>query len=283
MVGTVRLRSQFLFYCSRELFLRFSDEPNYARRSFAIDRRFLLRDTAARDMDRKNFFTDGIKDIMGDLYRSPVGRFLDLRLDNISRTFNNFAEEALGLKNKEDWGIPDYVEPRPNRRVFARPPGALPDPDDFPAACTRCGDCKTACPHGVLIMLDAYSGPVLNPNYNPCRLCKGFPCIAACPEGALVRLPRSILPKFGQGLLKGEHCLNFDFNRESRKREGAKRLRYCRKCVEACPVPDAVKFNKSHLPEFADFCTGCGLCVRACPTYPKSIEIQLPGREQEIE
>lgn len=37
----------------------------------------------------------------------------------------------------------------------------------------------------------------------------------------------------------------------------------CRRCVEICP-DDAIALDPG--PRFSDSCTGCGLCVRACPT-----------------
>jgi len=218
-------------------------------------------------VDRKNFFKSGIKQIAAELYQTPAGALIDNWLQGLS---NALAPYAWGAKHGEAPG--DAAQSF--RKFFPRPPGALPGPADFTAACTNCGDCRDACPHGTLIFLSSDSGPVFNPNFNPCRLCADFPCIAACREGALLALPKRTLPKFGQAFLKNETCLNHPLNRERKKQEGAKRLNYCRRCLNACPVLKAIRFDERRFPEFSGICTGCGMCVMACPTFPKAIEIR---------
>ncbi len=227
-------------------------------------------------MDRKKFFTKGIRDLMGDAYKSPVGRFFDRRLEGISNALAPLGMDGLvpSPGDADDWSDAgehggEHGEKPP---VYARPPGALPGAD-FEEACTRCGDCIIACPHGALFQLDSRSGPLLDPNFIACKLCKDWPCINACEEGALEPLAKRVLPRFGRAELNADACLNEGDNRLRRKAEGAKRLTYCKECAKACPVKGVVSFDKLRMPVFGDDCTGCGLCVAECPPVPKAIEI----------
>jgi len=52
-----------------------------------------------------------------------------------------------------------------------------------------------------------------------------------------------------------------------------KRLNYCKKCINICPVPDAIGINDDRTPFFTEHCNGCGQCVEVCPSFPKAIEI----------
>jgi Na+-translocating ferredoxin:NAD+ oxidoreductase RNF subunit RnfB len=86
-----------------------------------------------------------------------------------------------------------------------------------------------------------------------------------------VELPADIYPGFGMAVLLQDKCLNDPESRKSRN-ASQKREPYCRGCVKSCPI-EAVSLTKEKLPEFEDFCTGCGLCVQTCPTDPKAIHI----------
>lgn len=218
-------------------------------------------------MERKDVFQSGIRDFLRDLLETPAGREIDRRLQGLAnvlapRGLDHFAAASA---------LPPPVAP--DERVYARPPGALFDPEAFDAACTRCGDCVRGCPYGVLFTVGPESGPVLEPNLMACRLCEDFPCIRACETGALLPLESGTLPKFGQAVLRADQCLNAAAVRAAAQK--SPRARYCKECAASCPVPDVIRYSrKTRTPEFADHCTGCGQCVRACPSGAIQIEIE---------
>jgi ferredoxin len=84
---------------------------------------------------------------------------------------------------------------------WIRPPFAQ-DELAFLLACTRCGACVTACPHGVIFPLAPRLGisvagtPALNLLHKGCHLCDGWPCVAACEPGAL-KMDAGTMPRFG--------------------------------------------------------------------------------------
>lgn len=229
-------------------------------------------------MDRKTFFSSGIKELLGDLLQSPVGKIVDNRLEKLTRVLTPFENQDLITESQFSF---DYLGGADQeKRILPRPPGALADPVAFKKACTLCGDCIAACPYGTLYSMSGRSGPVLDPNYISCDLCSDYPCIAACKEGALRPLPKGVYPKFGQARLLGENCMNYPEHRERKKRNGAKRVPYCRECKNACPVEGALAPNSRKMPGFTEDCAGCGLCAQACPALPRAIEIDWPGRRE---
>lgn len=157
-----------------------------------------------------------------------------------------------------------------------RPPGALPEME-FLLACTRCGACVQACPAHAIRNLDDRAGlaagtPYLDANHiRPCVVCKEPPCMPACPTGAL-RLVDMRDAVMGTAVIERETCLAWtgeSFHGQP-----------CSRCVRACPYPgDAILTDESGRP-FVDprHCIGCGLCRAACPTDPRSVEIEPPPR-----
>jgi len=155
-------------------------------------------------------------------------------------------------------------------RGWIRPPFAAPELE-FLSRCTRCSDCISACPHGVLFPLDAGLGlasartPAADLLNNPCRLCDDWPCVVACETGAL-RLPDGDddarpLPRLAVASIDSSRCLPYS---------GPE----CGACADSCPVPGALLWEGPKPRIEASACTGCGLCREACITEPKSVRIE---------
>jgi MauM/NapG family ferredoxin protein len=166
-----------------------------------------------------------------------------------------------------------------------RPPGAL-DELEFLTKCTRCDKCMRACPENAINMAPASAGlalktPFIDPRSVPCFLCTKLPCVAACedealvwptrkrPDGTLIEGPKATC--MGTARVKPTRCVTWDgLDREARA---------CRICVDRCPYPEeAIRIAEpapgetvGHPVVEADVCTGCGLCVFACPAEPSAI------------
>ena len=145
--------------------------------------------------------------------------------------------------------------------TFLRPPGALMEPS-FLARCTRCDQCALACPeHIILVSTEPLIGlgtPIVNTAIGPCTHCGK--CIEVCADGAL--LPDED-PRMGRALWHAETCLS------------ATEIS-CTKCVEACPLGAAAieTVATGGITIHAERCTGCGFCVKACPTQPVSLHLE---------
>lgn len=131
-----------------------------------------------------------------------------------------------------------------------RPPWALAE-SDFLTACTRCGDCVTACPTQVIITRDA-GYPTVNFTDGECTFCGG--CAAACKTGALL-LTEGQAPWSACALI-ADHCL-------------ARQRVECRICGDQCEA-GAIRFQLQAggiaTPQLdQERCTGCGACVGPCP------------------
>ncbi|RLB49240.1 MAG: hypothetical protein DRJ42_21485 [Deltaproteobacteria bacterium] len=151
--------------------------------------------------------------------------------------------------------------PPPQRR----PPGSVSEPK-FLELCTRCGDCKDACPHGAILEFVEASGrplaftPVLRPDLRACEMCEGFPCAVACDEGALV-VPDMPVWKLGEVSVVEGLCLTY---------LGPE----CGACIGICPEElAAITLVEGHPYVESGACIGCGRCIHACPTAPKAITL----------
>jgi ferredoxin-type protein NapG len=146
-----------------------------------------------------------------------------------------------------------------------RPPGAVRE-DVFMARCARCNDCVDACPHdAIFVVADGFDAgtPFMILDEAPCHMCEGFPCAAACSTGSLVK-PEGTTWTLGKVAINERHCLAF-LGRE------------CVACEGLCPEDaQALTFvaNKPQVNE--EMCVGCGLCISACPTVPKAIDLNSP-------
>jgi len=173
-----------------------------------------------------------------------------------------------------------------------RPPGAL-DELEFLTKCTRCDACVRACPENAILKAGANTGlalktPYIDPRSIPCFLCTTLPCVPACDDGALVwpqwtRADGTVLdgPKavrMGTARIKESHCVTWGtLEREARA---------CRTCVDRCPYPEeAIRMTVpeegetiGHPVVDAEVCTGCGICVFACPPEPGAIHVE-PRRD----
>ncbi|TBR19958.1 4Fe-4S dicluster domain-containing protein [bacterium] len=189
--------------------------------------------------------------------------------------FGSAAREGgkLALQLVEGWGEVAAALAKPKRRMppaptgWVRPPNALPE-EAFLAACTKCGDCLTACPHYVLRKLGPESGPrlaqtpVLIPRENPCLLCDGLPCAAACGTGALTKPVLGEKARMPVASVKAAACY---------MAQGQP----CEYCMSVCPErPKAILARTpGRAAEVApEACTGCGRCVQICPTEAVTLE-----------
>ncbi len=172
------------------------------------------------------------------------------------------------------------------RSEALRPPGALSE-EDFLATCIRCGRCADACPNRAIVAFSEDSGrdlaakpahgergtPVILPRRQGCILCNGAAgdqllCTAACPTGALQPVARdsaAIQASVNMGTAEVDTSLCYSFNGSS-----------CGACVRACPFEGkALRAGLWEKPLIdPELCVGCGLCERACLTYPQSIRIR---------
>lgn len=149
-------------------------------------------------------------------------------------------------------------------RKFFRPPGALHE-DEFLETCSKCLKCVEACPEDIIFEARQDAGPppgtpILKPNTDPCIMCGD--CMEACPTGALKETPVGEM-RIGIAVIEPDTCLGY-------------RGKTCRECHDACPLePNAIDFDATVPKVDSRVCTGCGLCVEACPTKPPSV-IVLP-------
>jgi MauM/NapG family ferredoxin protein len=173
-----------------------------------------------------------------------------------------------------------------------RPPGAL-DEFEFLTKCTRCDKCMRACPENAISLASASAGlalktPYIDPRSVPCFLCTTLPCIAACEDEALVWPQRTLADgtvlvgpratRMGTARVQPSRCVTWGtLERDPRA---------CRICVDRCPypeeairiVPPAEGETIGHPVVEADVCTGCGICVFACPAEPAAIVVD-PRRD----
>ncbi|MEN6437254.1 MAG: 4Fe-4S dicluster domain-containing protein [Syntrophobacter sp.] len=148
---------------------------------------------------------------------------------------------------------------------LVRPPGAL-DESDFLASCSRCLRCLDACAPMAINTASIFSGvanlgtPVLETS--KCILC--MECIRTCPTGALGKIPKEEI-YLGTAVIVKDVCLAW------------KKTRRCKECEKACK-PEAIVMEEGRFPVvLPEKCNGCGICMRRCPTEPKSIYISPEG------
>lgn len=156
------------------------------------------------------------------------------------------------------------------------PPGAL-DRDQFFAACSRCGQCVSACPYDSLVLADLFDSaplgtPFFTPRSIPCYMCEDIPCVKACPTGALSSELGDVKDaRMGVAVVDPSSCLSWQGLR-------------CEVCLRDCPLggeaitidmhPRGLSKHALFIPIIhPDKCTGCGLCEKGCPTDEPAVKI----------
>ena len=176
---------------------------------------------------------------------------------------------SVGLRKALGKAI-EAVEHKVAAGQHVRPPGALPEAA-FLAACTRCGECTVRCPAHAIRPLGPETGfasgtPAIRPDLTACLMCLDMPCAASCPTDALtVPVDGWRHVKMARATIDTDICIAY---------EGQE----CGICAQVCPGGErAIYLNEFGQPVLADGCTGCGTCVIACVTSPKSITVTPPG------
>ncbi|MCC6572641.1 MAG: 4Fe-4S dicluster domain-containing protein [Planctomycetes bacterium] len=170
------------------------------------------------------------------------------------------ALRALYGGAEDDDSAPKYEDM--HGRTFFRPPGALAE-KEFLETCSRCKKCVEACPEQVITPAQSHMGapldtPILMPNIGPCTLCGD--CMDICPTGALKPTPVGEV-RIGIAVVEPRTCLGYLGEA-------------CTACHDACPLePNAIAFEGKQPKVDSRICTGCGLCVKACPTEQPSIVV----------
>ena len=174
-----------------------------------------------------------------------------------------------------------YVDEVTASQLTLRPPAAL-DEKDFLKTCIKCGMCVEACPFDTLKLAKPGDNkplgtPYFEPRDVPCYMCPDIPCVPVCPTDALditkVTTNGNLdinKADMGVAVVDTTNCIAF---------WGIQ----CDACYRACPLLDSaikLEYEKNsrtgkhaYLKPVVDsnFCTGCGLCERACVTEKAAI------------
>jgi ferredoxin-type protein NapF len=149
--------------------------------------------------------------------------------------------------------IPNTITIKHDKSDVLRPPGSLHE-ESFLSVCNRCEQCVDVCPTKVIVAAGLDTGltgigtPRFNPGKNHCTLCGA--CDRVCPTGALTTVPKKKM-RMGTALLDKQKCFGWPGGG----------LCY----LDICPF-NAVHFDDLHRPSIIESnCTGCGMCVGACP------------------
>lgn len=162
---------------------------------------------------------------------------------------------------------------------WIRPPYAI-NELEFLLACTRCGECITACPHGVVFPLTARLGakvvntPAMDLLNKGCHCCEDWPCVTVCEPKALFIPPPEddetpvALPLMAMAMIDEKHCLPYS---------GPE----CGACQGSCPVPGAMTWERERPMIQVEVCIGCGMCREVCIVEPKAIKIISVNKQVE--
>ncbi|MBE2257392.1 MAG: ferredoxin-type protein NapF [Candidatus Accumulibacter sp.] len=152
----------------------------------------------------------------------------------------------------------NFLRGRFSRRAAPlRPPWAIAE-EAFRQSCTRCGDCRAACPTRIISDRDG-GYPILDFAAGECTFCGA--CVDACRSAALQRADGQA-PWSARAVI-GERCL-------------AAQQVECRICGDHCEAA-AIRFVArlggiaAPLVDAAR-CSGCGACLAPCPTRAIVVE-----------
>ena len=145
-----------------------------------------------------------------------------------------------------------------------RPPGAI-EEASFLAGCTRCDECRIACPHDAIVhaperLREAAGTPMIDADHQACMMCEDFPCIHACEPGVLTSL---VPPMMGTAKVTEHLCL-------------AHHGTTCTVCSERCPVEGAISVREGKPTVNEASCTGCGVCRYVC-VAPENAILLMPA------
>ncbi len=155
-----------------------------------------------------------------------------------------------------------FLRGRFRKTVPMRPPGAICD-GEFADACTRCGDCISACPEGI-VFEDDEGFPVVNLRAGACTFCSA--CAEACDTGALLSAEG-----WNWRARADTACIST---------QGIT----CRSCEDHCDNR-AIRFRlqpggRSEAEFDTESCVGCGACAAACPAGAITFfQVKLPDGE----
>jgi ferredoxin-type protein NapG len=197
------------------------------------------------------------------------------------RKFILGSARAVGLMALGGLMWSAYVDEATASKLLLRPPGALSE-NDFLKTCIKCGMCVEACPYDTLMLArpgdnKPLGTPFFIPRDIPCYMCPDIPCVPVCPSGALDVQSVSTndvldinKADMGVAVVDAKNCIAF---------WGIQ----CDACYRACPLLDQAiyleysKNERTGKHAFlkpivdSDYCTGCGLCERACVTKKAAI------------
>lgn len=213
-----------------------------------------------------------------DFFKKGLFKALKKAVDTTEEVYEAIQESVAGKEPTEDIsGLADNKEYLPEtpgiskskkiHRNLKYPPGALVDKPKFLKKCTGCGDCIQACPYNTIFpVFDPKlekNIPHLDPNMNACMMCFDYPCINACEVDALKSFKKKETLKLGQAKALVDHCINTKTEQLT-----------CNACRDSCPIENVITYNKKFQPRISKDCTGCGICVHACPTFPRAIVVK---------
>ncbi len=217
-------------------------------------------------MQRKDFFKKGIFKALKKAV-DTTEEVYDVINESISNKKENVDPAEIPDNTSYSPILPGISKSRKINRNLKFPPGALKNKSSFLKKCTGCGDCIHACPYNTIFPVFDSSldknVPYLDPNMNACMMCFDYPCIEACEENALIPLKKKEKLKLGQAKPILNHCINTKTEDNT-----------CNACRTSCPVENVISYNKKFQPKISKDCTGCGICVQACPTFPRAIVIK---------
>ncbi len=157
----------------------------------------------------------------------------------------------------------------PVHENLLRPPGAVRE-DLFASKCIRCGRCVEVCPYKSIFPLDVHWGiwagtPIIAVMTIPCYLC--MKCVKVCPTGTLRPIQQD---EVRMGLAVVDRYLCVTWRGEA----------LCRTCYNVCPFKDkAIRLDELRPVVDPKYCTGCGICVHACPMTDKGLGASNPTKK----